>query len=166
MNGGTVRQGHTMSVEWYWWVLFLAVVALLMGADLGLFQRKAHELKIGEALQSTALRVALALLFCLGLYLGWIGDYGSAAHRSQASIEFLTAYIVEVALSVDNVFVFALVFRYFRVDAAYQHRILFWGILGALCMRAAMIFAGSPSSTAFIGSSISLPRSSSTAASR
>ncbi|GAT31959.1 tellurite resistance protein TerC [Terrimicrobium sacchariphilum] len=131
-----------MSVDWYWWVLFLAVVAVLMAADLGLFQRKVHELKLSEALQSTALRVALALIFCLGLYMGWIGNYGSAAHRGQASIEFLTAYIVEVALSVDNVFVFALVFRYFRVDARYQHRILFWGILGALCMRAAMIFAG------------------------
>jgi len=129
-------------MEWYWWALFLGIVAILMGADLGLFQRKAHEVKLREALQSTALRVFLALFFCLALYLGWIGSYDAGAERNQASMEFLTAYIVEIALSIDNVFVFALIFRYFRVPAEFQHRVLFWGILGALIMRAIMIFAG------------------------
>lgn len=129
-------------MEWYWWALFLALVAVLMGADLGLFQRKAHEVKLSEALQSTGLRVALALLFCLSLYLGWVGSYDTASERAHASAEFLTAYVVEVALSIDNVFVFALVFRYFKIPAEFQHRILFWGILGALAMRAVMIFAG------------------------
>ena len=112
-----------------------------MGADLGLFQRKAHEVKLSEALQSTGLRVLLALLFCLSLYLGWVGGYPEAS-RGHASAEFLTAYVVEVALSIDNVFVFALVFRYFKVPPQFQHRVLFWGILGALAMRAVMIFAG------------------------
>jgi len=129
-------------MEWYWWALFLGIVAILMGADLGLFQRKAHEVKLSEALQSTALRVFLALLFCLALYLGWIGGYEAGPERNHASMEFLTAYVVEIALSIDNVFVFALIFRYFRVPAEFQHRVLFWGILGALIMRAIMIFAG------------------------
>lgn len=128
-------------MEWYWWLMFLGVVALLLGMDLGLFQRKAHEVKLGEALQSTALRVFLALLFCLGIYLGWIGGYDTPELSKKAGIEFLTGYIVEIALSVDNVFVFALVFKYFSVPLAYQHRVLFWGILGALIMRAVMIFA-------------------------
>lgn len=129
-------------MEWYWWALFLALVAVLMGADLGLFQRKAHVMKLSEALESTGLRVLLALLFCLCLYLGWIGGYDTPSQRGQASVEFLTAYLVEVALSIDNVFVFALVFRYFKVPGEFQHRVLFWGILGALIMRAIMIFAG------------------------
>lgn len=128
-------------MEWYWWALFLGVVAVLLAMDLGLFQRKAHEVKLAEALQSTALRVFLALLFCLAIYLGWIGGYDSPELSKKAGIEFLTCYIVEIALSVDNVFVFALVFGYFRVPPAYQHRVLFWGILGALIMRAVMIFA-------------------------
>ena len=128
-------------MEWYWWLMFLGVVAVLLGMDLGLFQRKAHEVKLGEALQSTALRVCLALLFCLGIYLGWIGGYATPELSRKAGIEFLTGYIVEIALSVDNVFVFALVFGYFRVPPAFQHRVLFWGILGALIMRAVMIFA-------------------------
>lgn len=128
-------------MEWYWWAMFLGVVAVLLAMDLGLFQRKAHEVKLGEALQSTALRVALALVFCLGIYLGWIGGYDTPELSKKAGIEFLTGYIVEIALSVDNVFVFALVFGYFRVPPAYQHRVLFWGILGALIMRAVMIFA-------------------------
>ena len=129
-------------MNWYWWVFFLFCVGLLLGMDLGLFQRKAHEVKLSEAIQSTALRVLLALLFCAGLYWGWIGGYETTALRTKAGLEFLTGYLVEIALSIDNVFVFALVFRYFSVPAAYQHRILFWGIIGALIMRGILIFAG------------------------
>jgi tellurite resistance protein TerC len=128
-------------MEWYWWAMFLGVVAVLLAMDLGLFQRKAHEVKLSEALQSTALRVFLALVFCLCIYLGWMGSYDTPELSRKAGIEFLTCYIVEIALSVDNVFVFALVFGYFRVPPEYQHRVLFWGILGALIMRAVMIFA-------------------------
>ncbi len=128
-------------MEWYWWALFFGIVAVLLAADLGLFQRKAHEVKLPEALQATALRVALAVLFGLAIYLGWIGGHGPDVQH-KAGLEFFTGYLVELALSVDNVFVFALVFKYFRVPGAYQHRILFWGILGALAMRAVLIFAG------------------------
>ena len=129
-------------MDWYWWAFFLFIVVVLLGMDLGLFQRKAHEVKFREAIESTTLRVALALLFCLGIYLGWIGGYETKALGAQAGLEFLTGYLVEIALSIDNVFVFALVFQYFRVPPAYQHRILFWGILGALVMRGILIFAG------------------------
>jgi len=129
-------------MDWYWWAFFLFIVAVLLGMDLGLFQRKAHEVKLPEAVQSTTLRVALALLFCAGIYWGWIGGYETKELHIQAGLEFLTGYLVEIALSIDNVFVFALVFQYFRVPPIYQHRVLFWGILGALVMRAILIFAG------------------------
>jgi tellurite resistance protein TerC len=129
-------------MDWHWWALFLLVVAVLLGMDLGLFQRKAHEVKLSEAVQSTTLRVVLALLFCAGIYFGWIGGYEGQQRAEQAGLEFLTGYLVEIALSIDNVFVFALVFQYFRVPPIYQHRVLFWGILGALLMRAILIFAG------------------------
>lgn len=129
-------------MDWYWWVFFFLIVTVLLAMDLGLFQRKAHEVKLSEAVQSTTLRVALALLFCVGIYLGWIGGYETRETASQAGLEFLTGYLVEIALSIDNVFVFALVFQYFRVPPMYQHRVLFWGILGALVMRAILIFAG------------------------
>ncbi len=128
-------------MEWHSWGLFALVIVLLLAADLGLFQRHAHEVKLAEALQATGLRVLLALLFCAAIFFGWIGDYPTAELSRKAGIEFLTGYIVEIALSIDNVFVFALVFSYFRVPPAYQHRVLFWGILGALVMRAVMIFA-------------------------
>lgn len=132
-----------MEVSWYWWLFFLVIVAGLLAADLGLFQRKgAHEIKLPEALKATGLRVALALLFNLLIYAGWVGGYETMAERHKAGLEFLTGYLVEIALSVDNVFVFAVVFRYFRVEPQYQHRVLFWGILGALAMRAVLIFAG------------------------
>ena len=129
-------------MDWYWWAFFLLIVVMLLAMDLGLFQRKAHEVKLREAIESTGLRVALALLFCLGIYFGWIGGYETKALGAQAGLEFLTGYLVEIALSIDNVFVFALVFQYFRVPPTYQHRILFWGILGALVMRGILIFAG------------------------
>ncbi len=131
-----------MMTEWYWWAAFLGIVAILLATDLGLFQRKAHEVKLSEALLSTGFRVALALLFCLALYRGWIGSYHTPALQSKAGLEFLTGYLIEIALSVDNVFVFAVIFRYFGVPSATQHRVLFWGIVGALIMRATLIFAG------------------------
>jgi TerC family integral membrane protein len=129
-------------MDWYWWVFFVLCVAVLLATDLGLFQRKAHEVKLAEALQSTTLRIVLALLFCAGLYLGWIGGYETPGLRAKAGLEFLTGYLIEIALSIDNVFVFALVFRYFNVPGAFQHRVLFWGIIGALIMRGILIFAG------------------------
>jgi len=130
-------------MEWHQWAIFSGIVAVLLAADLGLFKRKsAHEIKIPEALRATAIRVLLALGFCVCIYFGIFGSYETAKASQQAGIEFLTGYLVELSLSIDNVFVFALLFSYFKVPNAYQHRVLFWGILGALAMRAVLIFAG------------------------
>ena len=115
------------------WVGFNAFVLAMLALDLGVFHRKAHVVSIREAAGWSALWIALALTFNYGIY-RFMGH--------QAGLEFLTGYLIEKALSVDNIFVFVLVFSYFRVPAQYQHRVLFWGILGALVMRGAMIAAG------------------------
>lgn len=131
-----------MKPETLWWAAFVGFVLAMLALDLGVFHRKAREVKLREALLWTGAWGGLALLFNLGIHLGWIGPYADAAACRQAALEFLTGYLIEVSLSVDNVFVFALLFSYFRVPPPYRHRVLFWGILGALVMRAAMIFAG------------------------
>ena len=131
-----------MTPETYWWVAFASFVFAMLALDLGVFHRKAHTVRLPEALAWTGVWVSLALLFNLGIYLGWIGPYAGVEARHEAALEFLTGYLIEVSLSVDNVFVFALLFSYFGVPPRYRHRVLFWGILGALVMRAAMIFAG------------------------
>jgi tellurite resistance protein TerC len=128
--------------ETVWWAGFVAFVVAMLALDLGVFHRQAHTVKMREALTWTATWISLALLFNLGIYLGWIGSYEGTEAQHSAAVEFLTGYLIEVSLSVDNVFVFALLFKFFRVRPIYQHRVLFWGILGALVMRAVMIFAG------------------------
>lgn len=125
----------------FWWISFNLFVLAMLALDLGVFHRKAHVVRMREALTWSGVWISLALLFNLGLYLGWWGGY-APAHRGEVALQFLTGYLIEKSLSVDNVFVFALLFRYFRVQPEYQHRILFWGILGALMMRAMLIFAG------------------------
>jgi tellurite resistance protein TerC len=125
-----------------WWAGFITFVIAMLALDLGVFHRQAHTVKMREALGWTITWISLALLFNLGIYMGWIGSYTTHAAQHTAALEFLTGYLIEVSLSVDNVFVFALLFKYFRVPSLYQHRVLFWGILGALVMRAIMIFAG------------------------
>lgn len=124
-----------------WWIGFNAVVLALLALDLGVFHRKAHEVRFKEAITWSVVWIALALLFNLGIWQGWVGGY-PAELRGAAAKEFLTGYIVEKSLSVDNVFVFAMIFAYFAVPAIYQHRVLFYGILGALVMRAIFIFTG------------------------
>ncbi|HEX2514611.1 MAG TPA: TerC family protein [Chloroflexota bacterium] len=114
-------------------VAFTVFVLGMLAIDLGVFHRQAHAVSLSEAGAWSAVWIALALGFNAGV-LHFLGP--------QAGLEFLTGYLIEKALSVDNVFVFALLFSYFAVPAAYQHRVLFWGVLGALAMRAAMIFAG------------------------
>jgi tellurite resistance protein TerC len=131
-----------MTIELLWWAGFGAFVLTMLALDLGVFHRKAHEAKMREALTWSGTWVGLSLLFNLGIYLGWIGAYAGAAARQQAALDFLTSYVIEYSLSVDNVFVFAVMFSYFAVPPVFQHKVLFWGILGALVMRAAMIFAG------------------------
>jgi tellurite resistance protein TerC len=121
-----------MNTLWLWVGFNLFVLAML-AIDLGVFHRKAHAVSIREAATWSAVWVALSLIFNYGVY-HFLG--------AQRGLEFLTGYLIEKALSVDNIFVFVLLFSYFRVPAKYQHRILFWGIIGALIMRGAMIGAG------------------------
>lgn len=116
-----------------WWIGFNALVLVLLALDLGVFNRKAHAVSVKEALGWSAVWITLAVSFGL-----WIGS----SMGRQSMLEFYAGYLVEQALSVDNLFVFILVFGYFRIPSELQHRVLFWGILGALIMRGAMIGAG------------------------
>lgn len=125
------------------WVLFLAFVILMLVLDLGVFNRKAHATGVREALCWTALWVALAAGFAVLLYFHGHRMTGDPAHTNrQLSLEFITGYLVEEALSVDNLFVFLLIFRHFKVPSQFQHKVLFWGIIGAILMRAIFIGAG------------------------
>ena len=115
------------------WVGFNAFVLIMLAIDLGVFHRTAHEVSVKEAGVWTTIWISLAMIFNAGI------DYFMGP---GPGLEFLTGYLIEKALSVDNIFVFVLIFSYFRVPARYQHRVLFWGILGALLMRGTMIAAG------------------------
>ncbi len=115
------------------WILFNAFVLLMLALDLGVFHRKTHEISLKEALTWTFVWISLALVFNAIIFY-WRG-------RQQA-LEFLTGYLVEKALSIDNIFVFIMIFTYFQIPAKYQHKVLFWGVLGALLMRVVFIFAG------------------------
>lgn len=125
------------TTPWHW-VGFVLCVLFFLALDLGVFHRKAHVVKFKEALGWTTVWVVLSLVF--GLFLAPAVNPGWG---KQATVEFITGYIIELSLSMDNVFVIALIFAYFRVPSQYQHRVLFWGILGALVMRGVMIAGGS-----------------------
>ncbi|MEK7710510.1 MAG: TerC family protein [Planctomycetota bacterium] len=129
------------NVSWYWWAGFLSFVAVILVLDLSVFHRKTHVVRLREAFAWCIGWISLAGFFCLGIRLGWFGDY-AGADRSRAALEFLAGYLVEQSLSIDNVFVFAVIFAYFAVPAAYQHRVLFFGIVGAVVFRAIFIFGG------------------------
>jgi tellurite resistance protein TerC len=116
------------------WIGFNAFILLLLALDLGVFHRKAHEVSLKEAGAWSAVWVAISLAFNAGIW--WL-------RGPEPAVQFLTGYLIEKSLSVDNVFVFALLFGYFAVPAKFQHRVLFWGILGALVLRGAFILAGS-----------------------
>lgn len=122
-----------MTNEYVLWISFNIFVLAMLTLDLGVFHRQAHEVKVKEALIWSAVWIALALLFNLGVYF-WRGP--------ETALEFFTGYLIEKSLSVDNIFVFILIFSYFSVPALYQHKVLFWGILGALFMRAILIAVG------------------------
>src|SRR5512138_1665991 len=115
------------------WIGFNGFVLIMLALDLGVFHRKAHIVSLKESLTWTAVWVVMAMIFNFGVahYMG-----------NQMALEFFTGYVIEKSLSVDNVFVFAMLFSYFAVPPLYQHKVLFWGILGALVMRAVMIAAG------------------------
>jgi tellurite resistance protein TerC len=117
----------------YWWVGFHILVFFMLGLDLGVFNKKDHDISVKESLLWTLVWVTLAMLFNAGIYY-FIG-------HKEAS-EFLTGYILEKSLSVDNIFVMTIIFGHFKVATKYQHRVLFWGILGALVMRILFIMGG------------------------
>ncbi len=123
-----------------WWVAFNVFVIGMLALDLGVFHRKAHTVSLREALSWTAVWITLALIFN-----AWVFH----ALGQQKGTEFLTGYLIEKSLSVDNVFVFAVLFTYFGVPPQFQHKVLFWGIFGALVMRAAMIAGGAALITNF-----------------
>lgn len=132
------------------WVGFLLMILAFLALDLGVFHRRAHAVGIREAFAWTAVWVVMAMGFTVAIFYmyehHWFGvglEIGHKLGGRQAAEQFLTGYIIEKSLSLDNIFVIAMIFSYFRVPAAYQHRVLFWGILGALLMRGAMIAAGS-----------------------
>jgi tellurite resistance protein TerC len=122
-----------MSEEIILWGSFSLFVIGMLALDLGVFHRKSHTVSVKEALTWTAVWIALAMLFNLFVY-----HY----FDKEKALEFFTAYVVEKSLSIDNIFVIIMIFSYFRVPDAYQHKVLFWGIFGALVMRVIFIFAG------------------------
>jgi tellurite resistance protein TerC len=131
------------------WLGFLVGVVALLALDLGVFNRTPHVISTREALGWTGFWIALSLAFNGLVYLiyehGWFGVAEAVGHSGggeKAALEFFTAYLVEKSLSLDNIFVIALVFRYFRVPQSLQHRVLFWGVLGALVLRGVMIGFG------------------------
>ena len=141
----------------YWWLYlgFMAGVVLVLLIDLGIFHRDAHVVSIKEAGIWVSVWVSLALLFNVGLYFFALWRFGqdprllaipgfnSEAEAWRIALEFLTAYVVEESLSVDNIFVFVVVFKYFGIPPRYQHRVLFYGIMGAFIFRTGFIVAGS-----------------------
>jgi tellurite resistance protein TerC len=131
------------------WIGFIVFVLVMLALDLGVFNRTAHEIRTREALGWTALCIALALVFNVLVYFmyryHWLGigtGEGSRMTGHDAALNFFTGWVVEYSLSLDNIFIIAIIFSYFKVPHKYQHRVLFWGILGALIMRGLMIAAG------------------------
>ena len=128
----------TLTVPPVIWLVFSGAVLVLLALDLGVFHRKPRAVAFGEALMWTTIWFSMAMAFAFWLAPVMIGEQWKDSHRTL----FITGYVVELSLSMDNVFVIALIFTYFRVPLEYQHRVLFWGILGALVMRGVMILSG------------------------
>ncbi|HMH25985.1 MAG TPA: hypothetical protein VK542_05275, partial [Gemmatimonadaceae bacterium] len=116
------------------WIWFNVAVLAILALDLGVLHRKSSKVSLKEAAIWSGVWVALSLCFALAIYRNM---------GKESGLEFLTGYLIEYALSVDNIFVFVLIFSYFKVPEKYQHRVLFWGIIGALVLRGVMIVAGS-----------------------
>ena len=129
-----------MTDQTWLWVGFNGFVLMMLAIDLGVFHRKAHVVSFKESMTWTVVWISLAMVFNV-----WVWNH----FGPQKGLEFFTGYVIEKSLSVDNVFVFALLFSYFRVPQLYQHKVLFWGVLGALVMRAAMIVLGAALITKF-----------------
>jgi tellurite resistance protein TerC len=132
-----------MPTNWPFWVGFNVFVVLMLVLDLGVLNRRAHIIKFREALGWMAVWVSLAGIFAILVF--FHGDHlvGHSLRSNRVlTLEFVTGYLVEESLSIDNLFVFLLIFRYFKVPGQFQHKVLFWGILGALIMRGVFIFTG------------------------
>lgn len=126
-----------MGMPLWAWILFYIIVVIMLVIDLKMFSRKGeHEVDVGEALRMTAVWIGVSLLFCFGIYL----FDGEGAH--EKAMEFLAGYLIEKSLSMDNLFVFLMLFSFFGIERKYQHEVLFWGIFGALVLRSVFIFAG------------------------
>lgn len=122
-----------MEINIWFWVVFNAFVLMMLALDLGVFHKKLHVVSVKEALTWSGIWIFLALCFNGFIYF---------AFGETKAMEFFTGYVIEKALSVDNIFVFVLIFTYFQIPSIYQHKVLFWGIIGALIMRVIFIFAG------------------------
>jgi tellurite resistance protein TerC len=126
-----------MGMPFWAWIVFYVLVLLMLVVDLKMFGRKGqHEVNVKEALQMTAVWIAVSLVFCVGIYL----FYPVESH--EKAMEFLAGYLIEKSLSMDNLFVFLMLFSFFGIERKYQHEVLFWGIFGALVLRSIFIFAG------------------------
>jgi tellurite resistance protein TerC len=135
------------------WIAFIALVLLMLALDLGVFHRKAHVVSVKEAVGWSAAWIAMGLAFALFVYFAYEGKWfglgtvvdavdGLVNGGATATEKYLTGYVLEKSLSVDNIFVIAMLFAFFAVPPLYQHRVLFWGILGALVLRGVMIALG------------------------
>lgn len=131
------------------WAVFIGFILLMLAVDLGLFNRTPRVIAFKEAMVWLCVWIGLALAFNVLLYFGyqhhWLGiglGEHSAVTPKDAAMEFLTGYLVELSLSVDNIFVIAIIFQFFKVPAQFQHRVLFWGIMGAIILRGVMIIIG------------------------
>lgn len=133
------------------WIGFLLLIMIFLAVDLGVFNRKAHSISAKEALRWTSIWIFLALLFGWFVYFlyetNWMNmlkpDNPLLSNGKEALLKYYAGYLIEKSLSLDNIFVMAMVFAYFKIPLIYQHKILFWGIIGAMFFRAIMIFAGS-----------------------
>jgi len=141
VNDILVRQMHLLANSALAWIGFSVFILIMLAIDLGFFNRRPHEIGYKNAAIWSAVWVALALVFA-GLLFGPLGWELFGPARHQKGLEFLTGYLIELSLSVDNLFVFVLIFSYFKVPPKYQHRVLYWGVLGALVMRVIMILVG------------------------
>ena len=130
-----------MEQGWTWWIGFNVFVLAMLALDLRVFHGRSHEVKLKEAVLWSVFWTVIVAPFNIGLWLGWFGNY-PAAERGRVAVDFLTGYLIERSLSFDNLFVFAVIFTYFAVPAMYHHRVLFYGILGALVCSAIFIFGG------------------------
>ena len=131
------------------WILFVALIVIFIVIDLGVFNRKEHIIEIKEAIYLSLFWVVLSLIFSIFIYYAYEGNWLDIGYFNnyildgeKAVIQYLTGYLIEKSLSLDNIFVIALIFEYFKVPGEFQHRVLYWGILGAVILRGIMILSG------------------------